>query len=106
MRSIEGILKEELIRLRIVEKSYISEINKLPLGSIQEKKIKGKRYPYIVRSKNSKIKYRYIGNLPVSEIQRLKKAIAQRKRYQLLLKDVRKNMKRLERILCARRKTV
>ena len=106
MRSMIGVLKEELIRLKEAEKSCLREIKKLARGSLQVKKIKGIGYLYLVSSKNSKISYRYVGRLPESELEKLKEEIALRKKYQNLLKEVRNNIKRIARIVYGKRRAV
>lgn len=99
MGSMHGVLKEEYQRLKFLEKSYLREIAKLPKGSLQEKRIKGVVYPYWVSSHQSKVRYRYVGNLPESKLKRLKEQLALRKKYQALLKDVRQNKKQIEKII-------
>ena len=106
MDSMRGILKQELRRLQEAEKGYLREIAKLPKGSLQEKKIKGIIYPYWVQSRNSKVSYRYLGNLPKLKITNIKEGVALRKKYQNLLKQVKQNKNRIRRILRAKRRAV
>ena len=96
---MKGVLKEEYQRLKSLEKSYLREIAKLPKGSLQQKRIKEVRYPYWVSSHQSKVRYRYVGNLPESKLKLLKERLVLRKKYQALLKDVRQNKKQIEKIL-------
>lgn len=98
MKTMEGILRQELARLKETEKSYVREIKKLPRGSLQVKRIKGYEYLYLVSSKHSKLGYRYLGNMPEEELQKLKEDIALRKKYQGLLKEVRQDIKRITKI--------
>lgn len=106
MKSMEGILKQELLRLKEAERSYIREIAKLPRGSLQEKRIKGIVYPYLVSSKDSKISYRYLGDLSELELRKLKEDLALRRKYQNLLREVRRNMKRIKGIIRGRKRAV
>ncbi len=99
MGSVKGVLKEEYKRLESLEKNYLRELAKLPRGSLQQKRIKGAVYPYLVSSHQSKIRYRYLGNLPENELKKLQEQLALRKKYQALLKDVRKNKKQISRIV-------
>ncbi len=99
MKTMEGILKQELIRLKETEKSYVREIAKLPLGSVQEKTIKERDYPYLVSSKKSKVRYQYLGNLSEEKLKKLQEGITLRKKYQSLLKEVRRDIKRIAKIL-------
>ena len=57
-------------------------------------------------SKDSKISYRYLGNLSDSELKSLREDLALRKKYQGLLKEVRQNMKRIKGIVRGRKRTV
>ena len=102
MGSVKGVLKEEYQRLISLEKSYLREVAKLPKGSLQQKRIKGVKYPYWVSSHQSKIRYRYMGNLPENELKKFKEQIALRKKYQALVKDVRKNKQQISRIVHGR----
>lgn len=103
MKTMEGILKQELSRLKETEKGYAREIAKLLRGSLQEKKIKGITYLYLVSSKNSKLSYKYLNGLPDEQIKKVKEEVALRKKYQALLKGVRQDIKRITRILHGRR---
>ena len=106
MDSMNGILKEELSRLKEAEKSYRREIAKLPKGSFQEKKIKGIVYHYLVKSKASEIKYQYIGHWPSNKIEKIKKDMSLKKKYQAMLREVIKNKKRIMRIVRVRKRSV
>ncbi len=106
MGTVEGILKQELRRLGEAEKSYMREIGELPKGSLQEKRIKGIAYPYLVFSKKSKIFYRYLGHLSDLELNQLKENIALRKKYQKLLKEVRQNKKRIKKMVYGGKRAV
>ena len=106
MKSMVGILKQEFLRLKEAEKSYLREIKKLPRGSLQQKKIKGIHYLYLVSSKRSRISYRYLRGLSENELEKLREEIALRKKYQKLLMQVRKNIKRISGIVRAKRRAV
>ena|SRR3989338_6714706 len=103
MKTMDGILKEELARLKVTEKGYAREIRKLPKGTIHEKRIKGHLYPYLVYSKGSKVIYRYVGKLADAELAKLKDDIALRKRYQKLRYETCQNIRRIEKILHGKR---
>jgi len=106
VRTMIGVLKEELLRLKEAEQSYLREIRKLPRGSLHVKKIKKIAYLYLVSSKYSKISYRYVGGVSENESKKLKDEIALRKKYQQLLKEVRSNIKRITKIVYGKRRTV
>lgn len=106
MKTMEGILRQELFRLKETEKSYLREIAKLPRGSLQEKRIKGIRYLYLVSSRNSKLSYKCVSSLPGEDLKKLREGINLRKKYQSLLKEVRQDMKRITKILYAKRRSI
>ena len=106
MGTMDGILRQELIRLKEAEKSYVREIKKLPKGSFQRKRIKGADYVYLVFRKGSKIVSRYLDHLAGEDMKKLKAEIELRKKYQRLLKEVRQNMKRISKVLHGRRRTI
>jgi hypothetical protein len=103
MKALESVLREELARLKEVGKGYAQEIERLPLGSLQEKKIKEISYPYHVVSRKGKVRCEYVGRLSPEELRRLKEKIALRKKYKNLLKEVHSNRKQVERALRGRK---
>lgn len=106
MKGIDGVLKEELERLLQLEKSYLREIKALPKGSIQQKKIKNKQYPYLVCRDGSDVVSEYVGKLPKQEIEKLKSDIEQRRKYEGLLREVRRNVFRLKKMVYGRRRAI
>lgn len=104
MGTIDGILKEELERLTATEKSYLREIKKLPKGSIQLKRIKKMDYPYLVVRQGEKVISKYIGHYSERELEELRRAIAQRKKYEQHLKEVKRNIKRISRMARGKRR--
>lgn len=103
MKALESILREEMARLKAVEKGYEREISKLPLGSLQEKVIKERSYPYHVVSRKGKVRYEYLGRLSGAELQQLKDKIALRRKYKVLLEEARSNQKQVAKVLCAKK---
>ena len=104
MGTIDGILKEELERLAAAEKSYLREIKKLPKGSIQIKHIKGIAYPYRAIRQGEKVVSEYLGHCSEHKLEELKQAIAQRKKYEQRLKEVRRNIKHISRMARGKRR--
>lgn len=104
MGTLDGILKEELERLVAAEKSYLREIKKLPKGSIQIKRIKKIAYPYLVLRQGKKVISTYLGQRSMHELEKLKQVIAQRKKYERHLKEVKHNIKRISRMIHGKRK--
>ncbi len=106
MKGLDGVLKEELERLLELEKSYVREIKALPKGSIQQKKIKRSAYPYLVCRDGADVIYNYVGKLSKSDLEKLESEIAQRRKFEGLLREVRRNIIYLKRIVYGRKRTV
>ena len=104
MGTLDGILQEELKRLAAAEKSYVREVKKLPKGSIQVKRIKGIAYPYLVIRKGKKVVSEYLGQRSERELEELKQAISQRKKYERHLKEVKYNLKRISKMTRGKRR--
>ena len=106
MGSMEGVLKEELGRLRELERGYRRAIRKLPKGSVQQKQINGIAYPYLVYRQSDKVISQYLGKLSESELKKLKEEIELRKNYQKLLRETRQNRDKIYRMLYGKKRTV
>ncbi len=99
MKVLEGILKEELARLRATEKGYRRELRKLPKGSIQKKRIKGSLYVYLSFRENEKVVTRYLGRVSAEELKKLEQDADLRKKYERLLREVKNDQKRIARMV-------
>ncbi len=104
MRYVEEVLKDEAERLGKAIHSYLREIQHLPRGSVQNKKIRGHLYPYLAVREGPKVRYRYLGHLPEAKLHDLSRQIELRRRYRKLLAEAKQNQKRLQRMLHARRR--
>lgn len=104
MGAIDGILKEELSRLIAVRKSYLREIKKLPKGSIQIKRIKKIAYPYLAVRQGEKVVSEYLGYYSEHKLEKLKQALVQRKKYEQHLKEVKRNIKRISKMIYGKRR--
>ena len=78
MTVMEEVLVEEYMRALRIERLVKSEIEELPKGSIQKKKIKGKEYPYLQYRCGNAIKSQYI---KAQEVHELEIMIAKRKEH-------------------------
>lgn len=106
MGSMEGVLSEELGRLRELERGYRKAIQKLPKGSIQQKHINGSAYPYLVYRRASKVSSRYLGRLSEPGLQKLKDEIELRRKYEKLLKETRQNQDKIYKMLYGKKRAV
>ena len=103
---LEGVLKEELARLKEAEKSYLREIQKLPKGSFQKKKIKGISYAYLVYRKGNIVLRKYLGRFSEAQHKHLREQIKLRQNYEEQLRSVRQNQKRVLQMIHGRKRSV
>jgi hypothetical protein len=103
MSIIKGILEEELNRLKELSVFYKKKISESPRGSISVKERNGKRYIYLARREDKKVVFDYIGK-DVPEVRKvLSEQMRQRKEYQAKLRQVKENLKEVERSLRGKR---
>jgi len=99
MGIIRGILKEELERLEELSVFYKKKISEYPQGSISVKERSGKRYIYLAHREDKKIVFDYIGK-DIPEVRKtIKEELQQRREYQAKLRQVKENLKEVERAL-------
>lgn len=97
MGIIKGILEEELKRLEELSVFYKKKISDYPQGSVSVKERGGKRYIYLARREDKKVVFDYIGK-DVPDIRKaLNEKLKQRKEYQAKLRQVKENLREVER---------
>lgn len=97
MGIIRGILKEELKRLEELSVFYKKKISEYPQGSISVKERSGKRYIYLAHREDKKVVFDYIGK-DVPDVRKvLNEKLKQRKEYQAKLRQVKENLREVER---------
>ena len=96
MTVMEEVLVEEYMRALRIERLVKSEIEELPKGSIQKKKIKVKEYPYLQYRCGNAIKSQYI---KAQELHELEILIAKRKEHISTLKQLQKTKAQIEKAL-------
>jgi len=99
MKILNGVLNEELDRLNKLKKNYEKQIAKLPKGSLIEKNIKGNIYYYLNYRQEKKKIFKYIGKLPGKELGNLLDKIEERRKLEKLNKQVKKDIKKLEKMI-------
>ena len=99
MKILNGVLNEELDRLNKLKKNYEKQIAKLPKGSLIRKNIKGNIYYYLNYRQEKKKIFRYIGKLPRKELENLLDKIEERRKLEKLNKQVKKDIKKLEKMI-------
>ena len=99
MKILNGVLNEELDRLNKLKKNYEKQIAKLPKGSLIKKNIKGNIYYYLNYRQEKKKIFKYIGKLPGKELENLFAKIEERRKLEKLNKQVKKDIKKLEKMI-------
>lgn len=95
--AIKGVLKEELENsIRIMER-YEKELEKLPVGSLIKKKIKGHEYFYIVFREKGNVKFKYQGKNVSDDLkEEYARAKEMRKKYRSNISQLKKQIKFLK----------
>ncbi len=98
MNIIVGTLIEEKKRNREMQESYITEISKLPRGSISVKKIGKKNYCYLKYRNGDKFISKYVGNCE-QKLDDLKRQVEKRKYFEKSLKELKAEYKIISKIV-------
>lgn len=99
MEILNGVLKEELERLKNLKKHYVQEMSKLPKGSLIKKIINRNSYYYLNYREGKKKVFKYLGKLSKDEIVDLKGKIEKRRKLWKLNIKVKKDIARLKQII-------
>ena len=98
MNIIVGTLIEEKKRNSEMQESYITEISKLPRGSISVKKIGKKDYCYLKYRDGDKFISKYVGNCE-QKLDDLKRQVEKRKYFEKSLKELKAEYKIISKIV-------
>lgn len=98
--AIREILEEELENSLRMEQRYSEALDKLPKGSLVQKKVKGHVYHYLVfRGENGAVKQVYKGHPEPEELARYAEVKKQRAQYRRLRAEVRGQIRFIRRAL-------
>ena len=103
MSYLKNIIQEEHQRLKALSNKYREEIDSLPRGSISIKTRSSKEYLYLARRDKGKVQFRYIGPVTSEHSQDMLNKVAQRKEYEIKLKQVKKDLRETEKIINGRK---
>ncbi|HPL53655.1 MAG TPA: hypothetical protein PLW11_05865 [Bacillota bacterium] len=95
---LKDIINEEYQRLIEMEKAYMNIIQSLPKGTIITKRIKGQLYPYLCYRDGLKVRTVYLKQ-EGAKLEILKEQITQRRQYERILKEIRKDLKITRKII-------
>jgi hypothetical protein len=96
MKILNDILQEEKERLLELKKTYESKIQNFPKGCLIKKNIKGHAYYYLNYRLGKKQIFRYIGKLSEEKLKDLLDKIEERRRFEKFLRQVKKDIKEIE----------
>ena len=103
MSYLKSVLQEEYERLKALLKKYDDEISALPHGSISIKKRNQKEYVYLAYRKKENVKFEYIGSISSEKSKNVVKKVKLRKGYEIKLKQVRKDLQEIEKVINGRK---
>ncbi|MBA7528363.1 hypothetical protein ES705_20546 [subsurface metagenome] len=103
MSYLKSVLQEEYERLKALLKKYDDEISALPHGSISIKKRNQKEYVYLAYRKKENVKFEYIGSISSEKSKNVVKKVKLRKGYEIKLKQVRKDLEEIEKVINKRK---
>ena len=92
------VLQEQLDRLKSMEQAYQEKLASLPRGSIREKMVNGRSYYYLMYREGTKVKTQYL-KLSEHGLEELRFQLAQRKRYEQILREIRRDCRLLKRVV-------
>jgi len=91
--------REEFDRLSALRRRYEEQLQYFPKGSLS-RKIRGNReYLYLAHREGSRVIFEYIGNSDSDEARKVIKDVEERKSVERKLKEVKLELKQLERLL-------
>lgn len=103
MSYLKSVLQEEYERLKALIEKYNDEISALPRGSISIKRRNQKKYLYLAYRKKENVKFEYIGSISSEKSKNIIKKVKLRKEYEIKLKQVRKDLKEIEKVINGRK---
>jgi hypothetical protein len=96
-------MQEEHQRLQALYQKYIDKIDSLPKGTVSIKKRNKRQYLYLASRSKGKVKFDYIGSVASENARKVLEQVKFRKDYELKLKQVKGNLKEIERVLRGRK---
>ena len=103
MAVVMDILEDERRRVVRLISKYESEMSELPKGSISIKKRSSRDYAYLAHREGRKVVFDYVGPASSDAVQELRGKIKRRKELEDRIRQVKRNLKAVERSLRAGR---
>ena len=99
MAVIFHVLKEEFERLQETERGYSKAIADMPRGTPRIQQRRNKNYLYLEYREGGRVVHEYIGPQNSDKSKQVLEKVAQRRRYEKLLKDTQSALKEVRKAL-------
>jgi len=96
---IKDMLAEELENSLQIQQDYEHALAELPRGALVRKVIGGHPYYYLAYREGRKVRFDYLGKLDKAEVKRHQDAKQSRSRYRRRLREVKKQIRFLRKVL-------
>ena len=96
-------MQDEYQRLQALHRKYMEKIDSLPKGAISIKKRNKREYLYLAHRCDGKVKFDYIGSVASDNAVKILEQVKSRKDYELKLKQVKGDLREIERVLHGRK---
>ncbi len=96
MSVLDNALQEEYERSKKIKAAMERELEQLPIGYISQKNINNRKYCYLQKRQGIKIVGNYI---PSEDLPKLKAQVERRMQLEKSIKELKKNMKKIERVI-------
>lgn len=96
-------MQEEHQRLQALYQKYMDKIDALPKGTVSIKKRNEIDYIYLASRRDGKVKFDYIGSADSENARKILEQVKFRKEYELKLKQVKADLKQIEKVIHGRK---
>lgn len=103
MSYLKNIVQEEHRRLQALRRKYSDKVKALPKGTVSIKKRNKSEYLYLASRRGGKVKFDYIGSMGSKSARKTLEQVKSRKDYELKLKQVKGNLKEIEKVIHGRK---
>ena len=103
MSYIKNIMQEEHQRLQALYQKYIDKIDSLPKGAVSIKKRNKSEYLYLANRRDGKVRFDYIGSVGSEKARKIIEQVGFRKDYELKLKQVKSDLREIEKVIHGRK---
>lgn len=97
MSIIKDILKDEKERLILLRNQIEEQISSLPKGSLSKKRRNNHFYYYLAYRKGRKVIFKYVGKENSSQVISLDEDIQKRRKFEKRLRDIKRDLKDINR---------